>query len=693
MMPRHMIEKPPVAVQKPFTVTSPHGDRSDPYYWLRDDKRENQEMLAYLREENAWFEQHMAPQAGLVETLYGEIIGRIKQEDSSVPYFDRGYFYSTRFEEGKEYPIYVRRKGDLAAPEEILLDGNVLAQGLDFFQIGNFEVSDDGQQLAYLVDAVGRRQFELHIVDLARGTAHAEVILGLSTSLAWAADSRTLFYVENDPETLLSTRVKRHVVGTDAKADVLVYQETDPSFYLGVARTGDHAYVCIASSSTVSDETRFLPASNPTAEPKVLVPRERGHEYDADHIGGAGEAGRWILRSNLEAKNFRIVALHDGEEGNKASFREVIAHRDDTFLEGFTLLADVLAIGERGDGLRRIRVHEWQSKAERHIGADEPAYVAALATNANQASEWLRYTYSSPTTPATTYELNVRSGERKLLKREPVLGDFAPESYRTERVWAEARDGTKIPVSLLYRKDFVKDGSAKLFQYAYGSYGLSMDPAFSSPRLSLVDRGVVYAIAHIRGGQEMGRAWYESGKLLQKQNTFHDFIDVTRHLVKHGYAAADSVAAMGGSAGGLLMGAVANMAPSEYRALVAAVPFVDVVTTMLDESIPLTTNEFDEWGNPKDKAFYDAMLAYSPYDNVTAQSYPAILITTGLWDSQVQYWEPAKWVAKLRTKNTGSHPLLFKTNLEAGHGGKSGRFQRYREVAEEYAFVLTELGV
>lgn len=678
--------KAPVAARKPHTVSSEHGNREDPYYWLRDDSRENAEMLEYLRAENAWFAEKMAPRQALVETLYTEIVGRIRQEDSTVPYFDRGYWYSTRFEEGKEYPIHVRRKGTLDSPEEILLDGNELAKGKDFFQIGNYEVSDDGRYLAYVTDAVGRRQFELRIRDLETKTDLPEVIGGLSASLAWAADNRTLFYVENDKETLLSTRVKRHVLGE--ADDPVVYQEPDPSFYLGVGRTGDHRYVVVASSSTVSDESRFVPAANPTADFRVLAPRERDHEYDADHIDG-----RWIIRTNFEAKNFRIVAATDGSEGDKARWTEVVPHREDTFIEGFGLLAHVLAIGERSEGLRRIRVHEWESKAERHLGADEPVYVAALATNADQSSDWLRYSYSSPTTPATTYEIHVRTGERKLLKREPVLGGFDTAHYETERVWAEARDGTKIPVSLLYRKGFQKNGTAKLFQYAYGSYGLSMDPAFSSPRLSLVDRGVVYAIAHIRGGQEMGRAWYEDGKLLKKQNTFTDFVDVTRHLVKHGYASRDHVAAMGGSAGGLLMGAVANLAPSEYRALVAAVPFVDVVTTMLDESIPLTTNEFDEWGNPKEKASYDVMLAYSPYDNVTAQAYPAILVTTGLWDSQVQYWEPAKWVAKLRTLNTGTLPLLFKTNLEAGHGGKSGRFQRYREVAEEYAFVLGELGV
>lgn len=682
------LKAPPVAPKKPFKVESPHGARDDDYYWLRDDTRKDEAMLAYLGEENAWFAEYMKPHQALVDGLYAEIIGRIKQDDSTVPYLDRGYFYATRFEPQKEYPIYVRHRGSLDAAEEVLLDGNALASGHDFFQIANLEISNDGKRMAYLVDTIGRRQLELRFVDLSGEKTFSETIGGLSSSLAFSSDGETIFYVENDPETLLSKRVKRHRLGTDPSADVTVYEEPDASFYLGVRTTGDHAYLVIGSSSTVSDEVRFVRADTPEGEWTVLAPRERDHEYDADHIGG-----RWILRTNWQAKNFRVMEVADGLEGDKNRWAEVVPHREDAFIESFKLLDRALIIGERSEGLRRIRVRDWTSGEERHVGADEPAYVAAIGVNAEQSTDWLRYTYSSLTTPSTTYDLHLVTGERILKKREPVLGDFDPAHYVTERVWADGRDGTKIPVSLLYRRGFTKNGTGKLFQYAYGSYGHSMDPAFSSARLSLVDRGMVYAIAHIRGGQEMGRAWYEAGKLLHKQNTFSDFVDVTRYLVAHGYASKDHVAAMGGSAGGLLMGAIMNQAASEYRAIVAAVPFVDAVTTMLDESIPLTTNEFDEWGNPKDKAFYDVMLAYSPYDNVKTQAYPATLVTTGLWDSQVQYWEPAKWVARLRLHHEGPLPILLKTNMEAGHGGKSGRFQRYREIAEEYAFVLVELGI
>jgi oligopeptidase B len=679
---------PPVAQQRPHTVASPNGNREDPYYWLRDDARKNPEMLAYLQAENAWFARHMAPLQPLTDALYAEIVGRIKQDDASVPYLDRGYWYYTRYEEGREYPIHARRKGSMDAPEEILLDGNAMAEGHDFFQIANYEVSDDGRLLAWMEDTVGRRQYVLRFKDLSTGEILPEQIAGLSESIAWAGDNATVFYVENDPETLLTTWVKRHVLGTDPASDVIVYEETDDSFYMGVDRTGDDRYVVIHSSSTVADEQRFLSVDDPRGEFTVFAPRQRDVEYGADHI-----EGRWVIRTNWQAPNFRLMEVPDAEVGSRAQWREILPHRDDIYLEEFELFRTHLAIGERSEGLKRIRIRTWDGAQEQYIGADEPAYVTEIDVNASQDSPWLRYRYSSLTTPGTVYEVNMLTGERQMLKRDPVLGMFDPSQYVTERVWATASDGERIPVSLLYRKGTPLDGTAALYQYAYGSYGHSIDPYFSSSRLSLVDRGVIYAIAHIRGGEEMGRRWYEAGKLLAKRNTFTDFIAVTDHLVANGYAAKDRVVAMGGSAGGLLMGAVANMAPEKYRAMVAHVPFVDVVTTMLDPSIPLTTNEYDEWGNPERQPFYDYMLSYSPYDNVTAQDYPALLVTTGLWDSQVQYWEPAKWVAKLRATATGTAPLLYKTNMEAGHGGKSGRFQRFRETAEEYAFLLDQLGL
>jgi oligopeptidase B len=681
-------DQAPFAARKPHTVDSPNGNREDDWYWLRDDERKNPEILAYLKAENDWYAKYLAPHAALSDKVYAEIVGRIKQDDASVPYRERGYWYYTRYEEGKEYPIHARRKGSMQAPEQILLDGNAMAAGHDFFKIGNAAVSDNGRLLAYVTDTVGRLQWQLRVRDLDTGKDLPEAIQGLSESVAWASDNRTLFYVENDPKTLLTTRVKKHVLGTDPASDVLVYEEPDTSFYMGVERTGDHRYITITLGSTVSSETRFVRADRPNDTFRVLAPRERDHEYDADHIDS-----RWIIRSNWQAKNFRLLEVRDGREGDKKRWKEILAHRNDVFIEGFDPFRGFLAISERSDGLKRVRVRDWRGGNERYIGADEPAYVANIDINPEQRSDWLRYSYSSPTTPNTVYEINVKTGERKLLKRDPVLGGFDPANYVTERISAPARDGTQIPVTLLYRKGFQRDGSSSLLQYGYGSYGISMDPYFDSARLSLVDRGVVYAIAHIRGGQELGRAWYEDGKLLHKKNTFTDFIDVTRHLVAQGYAAKDKVAAMGGSAGGLLMGAVANMAPQDYRAIVAQVPFVDVVTTMLDESIPLTTNEFDEWGNPKQKPYYDYMLSYSPYDNVSAQAYPSLLVITGLWDSQVQYWEPAKWVSKLRATRTDANPLLFKINMEAGHGGKSGRFQRYRDTAESYTFLLDRFGI
>ena len=680
--------RPPLAEQRTHTVASASGDREDPWYWLRDDSRQDPAMLAYLQAENAWFERHMAPLAPLTDRLYEEIVGRIKQDDATVPSRHRGYWYYARYEEGREYAIHARRKDSMASPEEVLLDGNALGEGLDYFQIGNYAVSDDGRLLAWAQDTVGRRQYTLRFRDLATGQDLPDTITGASADLAWAADNRTVFYIENDPDTLLGRRVRRHVLGTPAAHDVTVYEEADDSFYLGVDRSGDERYVVIHSGSTVTDEVRFLDAGTPEGEFEVLAPRERGVEYSADHIDG-----RWIIRTNWLAPNFRLMAVGDAATGSRDGWQELLPHRDDVYLEEFELFREFLAIGERSEGLKRVRIRAWDGSREEYIGADEPAYVAEIDDNPEQDTRWLRYRYSSLTTPGTVYEVDMATGERRLLKRDPVLGGFDSADYVTERTWAIADDGERIPVSLLYRKGLARDGSAALYQYGSGAYGLSMDPYFSSARLSLVDRGVVFAIAHIRGGEEMGRRWYEAGKLLAKRNTFTDFVAVTRHLVEQGYAAPDRVVAAGGSAGGLLVGAVANLAPERYRAMVAHVPFVDVVTTMLDPSIPLTTNEYDEWGNPGEKAHYDHMLSYSPYDNVHAGPYPALLVTTGLWDSQVQYWEPAKWVARLRATATGDAPLLFKTNLEAGHGGKSGRFRRYREIAEEYAFLLGQLGI
>ncbi|HEX6832066.1 MAG TPA: S9 family peptidase, partial [Rudaea sp.] len=644
------------------------------------------EMLDYIKAENAYYQAMTAHSKALEDTLYNEIVGRIKQDDASVPAKYRHYYYYTRFEEGKEYAIHARKRGNLEAPEQVMLDGNELAAGHDFFQIAGEEVSPNEQILAYADDTVGRRQFTIHFKDLNSGKTLADEIKGTSGAVAWADDNKTVFYIENDPITLLTTRVKRHTLGEPAAKDPVVYEERDHSYYMGVGRTGDDKFIEIEEHSTLSSEIRVVAANQPKAKFKVLAPREHDLEYHADHIGG-----RWIVRTNWNAKNFRVMQVDDARVGDKKAWRELVPVKNDVFISDVRPFRDYLVIGERSDGLERIRVKPWNGGKEFYVKSDDADYTATIGDNREQDTDTLRYNFSSLITPGTVYDLDMKTGERALKKRDPVLGGYDPANYVAERVWATARDGTKIPVSLAYRKEFKKDGSAPLYQYAYGSYGFSTDPYFSASRISLLDRGFVFAIAHIRGGQEMGRSWYENGKLLHKKNTFTDFIDVTEYLVAQGYAAKDKTFAVGGSAGGLLMGAVANMAPQDYRGIAAHVPFVDVVTTMLDESIPLTTNEFDEWGNPKETAFYEYMLSYSPYDNVKAQNYPAMLVTTGLWDSQVQYYEPAKWVAKLRATKTDKNPLLFKINMDAGHGGKSGRFRRYREIAEEYAFFIDQL--
>ncbi|MGQ4582406.1 prolyl oligopeptidase family serine peptidase [Lysobacter sp. F60174L2] len=683
---------PPDVEQRPHTVTAPHGaQRQDEYYWLRDDDRKNPEMLAYLNAENAYADAYMARLEPLEDTLYEEIVGRIKQDDSSVPYRERGWWYYSRFETGQDYPVYARREGSMDAAEQVLLDVNVMAAGKDYFNVGDWETSQDNTLLAWAEDDVGRRQYVIRIKDIATGKVFDDVIRGVSPNIVWADDNRTLFYVENDPETLLTVRVKRHVLGTPSSEDELVYEEHDDSFYMGIGRTRDDKYICIGVESTVSSESRCAPAADPR-EFVVLAPRERDVEYDADH-----HDGRWVIRTNADgAENFKLMTA-PSDATSRAQWQEWIGHDGDVFIDGYELFDGFTAVAERSGGLERIRLLRGEAgqpdPASEYVKADESAYSMGLSTNSEPDTDWLRYSYTSLTTPATTYELNTKTGERRQLKQQPVIG-YDPSKYTTERVWATARDGVKVPVTLVYRNGFEKDGSAAMLQYAYGSYGSSTDPNFNLSVVSLLDRGMVYALAHIRGGQEMGRKWYDAGKLLNKKNTFTDFIDVTRYLVEQGYAAPDRVAAYGGSAGGLLMGAIANMSPDTYDVILSQVPFVDVVTTMLDASIPLTTNEYDEWGNPETSVeSYEYMLSYSPYDNLSRQAYPATFVGTGLWDSQVQYWEPAKYVARLRDLNTGSEPVLFRTNMDAGHGGKSGRFRRYREQAEMYAFMLDRLGV
>ncbi|MCT6699912.1 S9 family peptidase [Rheinheimera sp. 4Y26] len=676
----------PVAAQKPYVVKSPNGDRVDPYYWLRDDKRQAPEVLSYLNAENKYYQDYAAKYAELNKQLSAEIIGRVKQDDSAVPAIKGDYSYYSRFETGKQYPIYAR-KPKAGGAEQIMLDVNKMAEGKDFYQVSNYQVSPNQQLLAYAEDTTGRRNYTLKIRDLRTGQDLPDTLTGMDASLAWSADSQSLFYIEKDKQTLLGNKVKRHQLGQDNSKDELLYEEKDTSFYMGVGNSGDDQYVVIWLGSTVSNEMLVLKSDDKSGKFRTVAPRQRDFKYDIEHMGN-----RWVIRTDWNAPNYRLMTVADDQIGDRARWQELLAHDPKVFIESFQLFKDYIAVNVRNDGLNKVQVMPWVDlKKASYIDSGEAAYVAYTNVNYQQDTEWLRYSYTSLTTPSSIYEMNMRTGEKRLLKEQEVLGGFDKNNYQTERVWATATDGTKIPVSLLYKKGLKKDGTAPLYQYAYGSYGSSSSPSFKAPVLSLVDRGFVYAIAHIRGGQEMGRHWYEDGKLLNKINTFTDFIAVTDYLVAEKYAAKDKVFAMGGSAGGLLMGAIANMAPEKYRGILAHVPFVDVVTTMLDESIPLTTNEFDEWGNPKQKAFYDYMLSYSPYDQVKKQAYPAMLVTTGLHDSQVQYFEPAKWVAKLRTHKTDNNPLLFRTNMEAGHGGKSGRFSRLNEIADEYAFVLSLL--
>ncbi len=677
---------PPVAAVRPHAVSSPYGLRNDPYYWLRDDDRANPQVLAYLEAENAYRERRMAAVKPVENALYEEIVSRLKQDDTSVPYRKNGYWYNTRFEPGQEHPIFARRKGSLDAPEEILLDANVLAAGHDYYRIGSVEVSPNSAWLAFCEDTVGRRQYTLRFKNLETGEIHGTAISDVESDLAWANDNRTILYVEKDPETLLGLYVKKHVLGGDPRRDAVAFEQEDKSFYTGVSKSKSERFIFIHMESTVSSEWRFAHADDPALAFTTFLPHERDHEYQLEHLGED-----FIIRTNWQARNFRLMRTPVAAAVTRGDWLDVVAHRDDAFIEDFDVFDGFLALSVRTGGLAKISIV--RNAAEFFIGSDEAAYSMSLSVNPELDTELLRYSYSSLTTPTTVYDYNVRTGEKILLKRDPVLGSFDPGDYRSEFLFAPARDGARIPVSLVYRAGFTRDGTAPLLQYAYGAYGLSTDPVFSSARLSLIDRGFVYAIAHVRGGQEMGRAWYDDGRKLRKMNSFTDFIDVTRHLVTRGYAAGSNVFAMGGSAGGMLMGAVANLSPADYRGIIAQVPFVDVVTTMLDESIPLTTNEYDEWGDPKIRAEYDYMLSYSPYDNVKTQGYPAIFVTTGLWDSQVQYYEPAKWVARLRALKTDRNDLFLHVDMEAGHGGKSGRFQRYREIAMEYAFVLHQAGV
>jgi oligopeptidase B len=663
-----------------------HGHkRIDEFYWLRE--RENPDVTSYLNQENEYTREKLADVAELQEKLFEETVARIKQDDQSVPYDWRGYRYYTRYGEGQQYPVYCRQKLGDDAPEEVMLDVNQLAEGQPFCSVAGVTVSTNNRLLAYAVDFQGRRKYTACFKDLETGEILPDRIENITGSLQWADDNKTVFYLKKDPQTLRSYLVRRHKLGTPVDQDVDVYEETDEQFNCSLTRSRSRDYIMVVSRQTLSTEYRLLPADQPEGEFQVFYPRRPDHEYSLDHLDG-----RFYIRSNDEASNFRLFSCSE-QKIQRDAWQEEIPHRDDVFLADVDLLRGYVVVTERKNALTHLRILARDGSRDDYLPFEEAAYVVRATPTPDPDTAWLRYSYTSLTTPNSVYEINLDSGERKLLKQEEVLGGFQPDDYRTERLWATARDGTKVPVTVVYHKDTPIDGTAPCLEYGYGSYGASSDPRFRSTALNLLDRGFVYAIAHIRGGQELGRKWYEDGKLYNKINTFTDFIDVGKFLIDEGYANPQHLYARGGSAGGLLMGAVINLAPDLYHGVVADVPFVDVVTTMLDDSIPLTTFEYDEWGNPNEKGYYDYMLSYSPYDNLLPVEYPNLLVTTGLHDSQVQYWEPAKWVARLRKTRKGDNLLLLKTNMDAGHGGASGRFDQYKDVALRHAFLLKLAGI
>lgn len=677
--------EPPKAKKVAKELTAHDHTRTDNYFWLN--QREDSEVVEYLEVENTYTDGVMANVKDLQEEIYQEIIGRIKQTDESVPYKNKGYFYYTRFEEGKEYPIYCRKEGSLEGEEEIVLNVNVLAEGHDYYQVGGMSISADNKWLAYGVDTISRRIYTLHFKNLETGEVLDQTIPNTTGGATWANDGKTLFYTLKNDQTLRSESIYRIELGQEASDAQLIFTEEDETFYTGVYKTKSDEFIVIWSGSTLTNHFQILKADNPTGAFQEFTTRERGLEYSIDHF-----EDKFYVITNLEAQNFRLMETSENAT-SKENWKEVIAHRPDVFLEGIEIFKNYLVLDERKNGLTYLRIINQKDNSDHYVDFGESAYLAYVSTNKEFDSEVLRFGYQSMTTPNSIFDYDMVKREKVLLKQQPVLGGFDSKNYQTERLYATASDGAEIPISLVYRKGLKKDGNNPTMLYGYGSYGATIDPYFSSSRLSLLDRGFVVAIAHIRGGQLKGRAWYEDGKLLKKKNTFTDFIDCGEFLVKENFTNPEKLTAMGGSAGGLLMGAVVNMRPDLFKGIVAAVPFVDVVTTMLDESIPLTTGEFDEWGNPKEKEYYNYMLSYSPYDNVEKKDYPHMLVTTGLHDSQVQYWEPAKWVAKLRDYKTDNNLLMLHTNMETGHSGASGRFAAQKETAMEYAFLIACLEV
>nr|WP_299339988.1 S9 family peptidase [Allomuricauda sp.] len=674
--------EPPIAKKVPKSLEI-HGDtRTDNYYWLND--REDQEVLDYLNAENEYYAKMTSHTKAFQEELFKEMKSRIKEDDSSVPYKLNGYWYITKYETGKEYPIYSRKKGDLESPEEILFDCNALAEGHEYYNLRGVSVSPDNKMASFGVDTISRRQYHIQIKNLGTGEIYPDKIDNTTGSSVWADDNKTFFYTKKDPVTLRSDKIYKHVLGTPSEDDELVFHERDSTFSAFVYKTKSKEYIVIGSTSTLTSEYRFIKADSPDNDFKIFAPRERGIEYSIAHYGD----NFYVLTNKDGATNFKLMRASVDKTQIK-DWQEFIPHQDDVLLEDVEIFKDFYVLLERKNGLNQLKISRWDDSASYYLPFESETYVAGTFVNLDFDTDKLRYYYNEMGTPYSVIDFDMSTKTKEILKEQEVLGGkFDKANYKTQRVWATARDGEKIPISMVYHKDTPLDGKGPLLQYAYGSYGSTIDPYFSSVRLSLLDRGFIYAIAHVRGGEYLGRPWYEDGKLMNKKNTFTDFVDCSKYLIDEGYTSPEHLYARGGSAGGLLMGAIVNMAPELYNGVVAAVPFVDVVTTMLDESIPLTTGEYDEWGNPNEKEYYDYIKSYSPYDNVQAKEYPNLFVTTGLHDSQVQYWEPAKWVAKLRELKTDDNLLFLNTNMDAGHGGASGRFESLKETAKDYAFLL-----
>ena len=685
--------KAPSAEKQAKSLTIHNSTRIDNYFWMRltDEQKtaknkdnQTQKVEAYLNAENEYFDKVTASTNNFQKELFEEMKGRIKEDDTSVPYFRNNYFYITRFEKGSQYPIYSRKKESLEVDEEILFDVNQEALEHEYFQLGALNVSPDNKLVAFATDTVSRRQYTIQIKNLETGELLTDKIENTTGGSVWSNDNKTLFYTKKDPLTLRSSSIYRHILGTDASQDVIVFEEKDETYSTYVYKTKSHKFIVIGSSSTLSSEFRIISADKPYGDWKVIHPREDNLEYSLAHYGDYF----YIQTNKDDATNFKLMKTPVNKT-TKENWVDVIPHRKETLLEDVSIFKNYLVIEERSNGLGKIRIKTWDGKEDYYLPFDEETYSAGVFTNPEFDTDVIRYSYNSMTTPNSVIDFNMKNQTKEIKKEQEVLGGkFDKNNYKSERIWATARDGKKVAISLVYHKDTELNKNTPLLQYAYGSYGYTISDGFSSTRLSLLDRGFVYAVAHIRGGQYLGREWYNDGKMMNKKNSFFDFIDCSKYLIDNNYTSAKHLYAMGGSAGGLLVGAVSNLNPELYNGIIAAVPFVDVISTMLDESIPLTTGEFDEWGNPKEKEAYDYMLSYSPYDQVTSKDYPNMLVTTGYFDSQVQYWEPAKWVAKLRELKTDKNTLLLHTNMDVGHGGASGRFDALKETAIDYTFLL-----